>query len=249
MTDLFANISIGHENDWSTLEKRIIAGAQCNADAVIISKSTPALTIPQNKKYVSINSKWGNLPYIEVAKKSEIDELTVRKFNNLTEEIGIPVIWSITDTEAGHWVLENTECSNIKIHFESRNNFDLWKFCEERFGHVYVPYGGILETKKTKNWYDMDNVSVYHAAYKFPSQIEELNLQNIEILKDYSPRVGYEGRSPDIYPDCAVELKNVTYIEKYLGDEAGDLGEAVLTPERFYDLFVNLNQLEMANGK
>ena len=122
MTDLFANISIGHENDWSTLEKRIIAAAQCNADVVIISKSTPALTIPQNKKYVSINSKWGNLPYIEVAEKSEIDELTVRKFNNLTEEIGIPVIWSITDTEAGHWVLENTECSNIKIHFESRNN-------------------------------------------------------------------------------------------------------------------------------
>ena len=90
---------------------------------------------------------------------------------------------------------------------------------------------------------------MYHAAYKFPSQIEELNLQNIEILKDYSPRVGYEGRSPDIYPDCAVELKNVNYIEKYLGDEAGDLGEAVLTPERFYDLFVNLNQLEMAHGK
>jgi len=34
-----------------------------------------------------------------------------------------------------------------------------------------------------------------------------------------------------------------------LGDEAGDLGEAVLTPERFYDMFINLNQIEIANGK
>ena len=45
------------------------------------------------------------------------------------------------------------------------------------------------------------------------------------------------------------EIKNVDFIEKYLGDEAGDLGEAVLTPERFYDMFINLNQIEIANGK
>ena len=94
----------------------------------------------------------------------------------------------------------------------------------------------------------LDNVTVYHAAYKMPSTVEELSFDKIQILRDYSERVGYEGRSADIYPDCAVELMNVNFIEKYLGDEAGDLGEAVLTPERFYDMFINLNQLEIANG-
>ena len=94
-----------------------------------------------------------------------------------------------------------------------------------------------------------ENVSIYHAAYKLPSPIEALGLEKIEIIKEYSNRIGYEGRSADIYPDCAVELKNVDFIEKYLGDEAGDLGEAVLTPERFYDMFINLNQIEIANGK
>lgn len=248
MAELYANISIGHENDWSVLEKRIIAAAQCHSDAIVISKTTPEFTIPKNKKYVSINSKWGNLPYIDVAKRSEIDELNAHKFNKLVEEIGIPVIWSITDTEAGSWVLENTNCTNIKIHFESRNDWDLWRFCEDRFEQVTIPFGSILETIKPKLWKTKDHVSVYHAAYKMPSSIEDLNLDKIEILKEYSNRVGYEGRSSDIYPDCAVELKNISYIEKFLGDDAGDLGDAVLTPKRFYDMFINLNQLEIANG-
>lgn len=249
MADLYANISIGHENDWNTLETRIVAAAQCHSDAIVISKATPSLNIPDNKKYVSINSKWGYLPYLEVANKSEVDELTVRKINELTEEIGIPVIWSITDTEAGAWVLENTKCSEIKIHFDSRNDLDLWKFCEERFDHTIVPFGSIVETAKAKHWKLKKHITIYHAAYKMPSPIEALGLEKIELCKEYSDNVGYEGRSADIYPDCAVELKNVKFIEKYLGDEAGDLGDAVLTPERFYDMFINLNQIEIANGK
>lgn len=248
MAELYANISIGHENDWTVLEKRIIAAAQCHSDAVVISKSTPDFTIPENKKYVSINSKWGHLPYIEVAKKSEIDEFNAQKLNKLTEEIGIPVIWSITDSEAGHWVLENTNCSKIKIHFDSRNDWDLWVFCDLQFEEFILPFGNILETLKPKNWKSRKDVSVYHAAYKMPSPIEALGLDKLELLKEYSDRVGYEGRSSDIYPDCAVELKNINYIEKFLGDDAGDLGDAVLTPKRFYDMFINLNQLEIANG-
>ncbi len=248
MTDLYANISMGHENDWNTLERRIITAAQCHSDAIIISKCTPSIMIPKNKQYVSIDSKWGSRPYIEVAKKSEIDEINAHKIEKLTEEIGIPVIWSVTDTEAGAWVIENTSCSKVKIHFDARNNFDLWSFCKERFEHVIIPFGNILETIKPKHWYMLDNVTVYHAAYKMPSTVEELSFDKIQILRDYSERVGYEGRSADIYPDCAVELMNVNFIEKYLGDEAGDLGEAVLTPERFYDMFINLNQLEIANG-
>ena len=121
MAELYANISMGHENDWKVLEKRIIAAAQCHSDAIVISKSTPEFVIPENKKYVSIDSKWGNLAYIEVANRSEIDQLNAKKIKTLTEEIGIPVIWSVTDTEAGAWVLENTDCSLCAPEFEGVN--------------------------------------------------------------------------------------------------------------------------------
>ena len=50
MIDLYANISMGHENDFEVIKKRIIAAAQCNADAVVLSKATPKLSIPKNKQ-------------------------------------------------------------------------------------------------------------------------------------------------------------------------------------------------------
>ena len=52
MVKLYANIGVGHENDISVLKTRLIAAAQCNADAVVITKSTPALLIDENKKYI-----------------------------------------------------------------------------------------------------------------------------------------------------------------------------------------------------
>ena len=252
MIELYANIGIGHENDWDCLYGRIVAAAQCNADAIVMTKSTPKLAIPEHKKYLSISSKWGNLPYIEVAQKSEIDELTVRKFNKLTEEIGIPVIWCITDSEAGSWVKENTDCQHVKIHYDSTNDKETVDFCLNNFNKVmYAGHGEwkdhIISQCKNKN--DREKFSFYHATPKFPAKIEEINLNKmLDFVKLSDFKIGYEGRCEGIFPDCAVVFKNVDYIEKYLGDEES-FNSAVLTHQEFYDFFINMNQLEIANGK
>ena len=90
-------------------------------------------------------------------------------------------------------------------------------------------------------------VNLQHSTIKFPPQVEELNL---DVIEKYKSRphvgVGYEGRCEDIFPDCAVVFKNVDFIEKFLGDD--DSTGAVLSPQKFYDFFVNMNQLEIANG-
>jgi len=252
MIELYANIGIGHENDWQCIEKRIISAAQCNADAIILTKTTPILNIPENKRYVSISSKWGNLPYIEVANKSEIDLENIEKINKLTEQIGIPVIWCITDTEAGDWVKENTNCYDIKIHYDSANNKNLVNFCIDSFNTIRYPgVGNFIELllEKYPRSVDKEKISIYHAPKKFPCTIEEINLKKITEYKNIpNIKIGYEGRCPDIFPDCAVVFKDVNYIEKYLGDEE-EFNSTVLTPQKFYDFFINMNQLEIANGK
>jgi len=253
MIDLYANISIGHENDWGQIEKRIIAAAQCHADAVVMSKSTPHLSIPEHKKYVSIESKWGHLPYIEVAKRSELDSLTVRKFNDLTNQIGIPVIWSVTDTEAASWVKEHTEADMVKAHFEAADNEETLRFCAENFNQFICPGHNtelvkIIIEKYYRNLTHRKKLRLYHAPLKFPPQIEELELHKIdEMIDNFTCDVGYEARCEDIFPDCAVVFKNVDFIEKFLGDEE-EFNTAVLTPKKFYDFFINMNQLEIANG-
>ena len=252
MIKLYANIGMGHENDWQTIKSRVVAAAQCNADAIVMTKSTPRIAIPENKKYVGIESKWGYLPYLEVAEKSEIDDLNVSRFNKLVEQIGIPVIWCVTDIDAADWVITNTSNRDCKIHYDSRNdltlidfvfnNFNTVKYCgsDENVDLLYSKYN--RTQRETK-------LSIYHTADKFPTTIEALNLSRIEELKNKYPHasIGYEGRCEDIYPDCAVVLKNVDYVEKYLGDEE-EFNSAVLTHQKFYDFFINMNQLEVANG-
>lgn len=257
MIKLYANIGLAHENDWEVIKKRIVSAAQCNADAIIITKSSPRIVIPENKKYVSIESKWGSLPYVEVAEKSEIDDLNLRKIYELVEHIGIPLMWSITDTEAGEWVKEKTPCRDIKIHWDSRRDWELLKFAVLNFDNII--YGGYDNTCKQNIKMLLDNyltnankrkrLSLYHTSNKVPSEIEEINLNVIEqYRKDLHNdiKIGYEGRTSDIFPDCAVVFKNVDFIEKYLGDN--DSQGAILSPEKFYDFFVNMNQLEIANG-
>jgi len=253
MIDLYANIGIGHENDWEVLKSRIVAAAQCNADALVITKSTPSVIIPEHKKYLAIDSKWGELPYLEVANKSEIDELNIRKFNKLTEQIGIPVIWCITDTHAGDWVKEHTNCKDIKVHFDSQNNLELLEYCFYNFDKVRY-CGSDENIKILYNMYPSkslrrEKLFLYHTTIKFPPQVEELNLNRIDKLRKDFPdaSIGFEGRCEAIYPDCAVALKDINYIEKYLGDE-DEPNLAVLNHQKFYDFFVNMNQLEIANG-
>lgn len=248
--ELYANISIAHENDYSVLEKRIINAAQCNADAVVLSKSTPHLAIQPNKQYIQMESKWGTLPYIEVAKRSEVDEFTCEKILKLIDQIGIPLKWSVTDVTSAEWVRRHTGSEEIKIHYDSRNDQELVEYVADYF--KWITYGGnerlidLLLNKLNKPKFKK-RVKLYHSTAKFPPQIEELNL---DVLENYKSRphvgVGYEGRCEDIFPDCAVVFKNIDFIEKFLGDD--DSTGAVLSPKKFYDFFVNMNQLEIANG-
>jgi sialic acid synthase SpsE len=251
-TKLYANISFAHENDWSILEKRIISAAQCNADAIVISKATPSIVIPEEKKYVSINSKWGALPYIDVAKKSEISADHAYKISELTDHIGIPVIWSVTDADAASWVKENTNCQTVKIHYDYQHDWETVLYVVENFTNIIYANNEEIITRLLTNYLtvsrERSRLTLYHAGSKMPTNIENLQLSMIDKLKKHSVKVGYEGRAEGIYPDCAIPLKDIEYVEKYLGDD-DELNPLILTPEKFYDFFVNMNQIEIANGE
>jgi sialic acid synthase SpsE len=246
MVKLYANIGVAHENRLDVLEARLIAAAQCNADAVVISKSTPKLLIPEEKKYISIPSRWGHLPYIEVAKRSELDEHTAVEFARLAKNIGIPVIWSVTDSTAAEFVKEYCNATTIKLHHSAINIYELSRFCKDNFSKVIFNYkhlddANILFPHKHR-------VTVYYTTDEFPPNLEDMKLYNIDQLLKKTYIVGYESKDPGVFPSVTVAYKNVDYIEKYLGDEDSD-NASILTPQQFYDFFKNLEILEVANGK
>ena len=246
MAKLYANIGVAHENQFDVLEARLIAAAQCNADAVVISKSTPSLLIPHEKKYVSIPSRWGNLPYLEVAKRSELNSDTAQQISSLAKTIGIPVIWSVTDSQAAEFVKEHCGATSVKLHNSAINVYELSRFCKDNFKEIIFSYkhledADVLFPHKHK-------VTVYYTTDAFPPVTEELQLHTIDKLLAQKYRVGYESKDAGLFPSVAVAYKGVEFIEKYLGDPGSD-NASVLAPEQFYEYFKNLEIMDIADGK
>lgn len=243
---LYANIGVGHENDWDTLQNRLIAAAQCNADAVVINKSTPWIMVPDEKKYASVASKWGNLPFIEVAKRSELSEDNAKRLSELSDSIGIPIIWSITDSVAAEFVKEHCRADVVKLHYDSVDVYELCRFCKANFNHTIYSltqeefYGPLYGKRK-------QDYTVYHTTADFPPEKPELNFQIMDKYSGIGYNVGYEGREPGIFPAMSLVYKNLRHIEKYLGDDDSD-NPSVLTPAQFYDLFNSMLILEQANS-
>jgi sialic acid synthase SpsE len=246
MAKLYANIGVGHENKTSVLEARLIAAAQCNADAVVITKSTPSLLIPEEKKYVSIPSRWGHLPYLEVAKRSELDTDTATHIVALAERIGIPIVWCVTDSVAAEFVKEHCNATVVKLHHNAINVYELSRFCKNNFTEVifnlkHSDEYSLLYAKNRKG------LQIYYSTEEFPPSIEQLEYSKMDKLIKLGYTVGYESREPGVFPSVALAYKGVEFIEKYLGDEDSD-NASILTPEQFYDYYKNLEILEIANG-
>lgn len=237
---LYANIGLYHENDYNTLEERIISAAQCNADAVVLNKSTPRLVIPPEKQYVAFDSKWGTMPYVDAANKSEISTENIEKVSELTEKIGIPVIWSTTDSVAAETINEHTNCNTIKIHKDAVDIYELSRYCKEAFGHVIYNTEHYEEIKVLYgNGAKRKQYSIYYTTDSFPPTAEEINFSEMKTFINAGVKTGYEGREAGIFPCLALGYYGVDYIEKYIGNE--NTGhESILTPAQFYDLFNSL---------
>jgi sialic acid synthase SpsE len=248
MTKLYANISVDHQNQNHILEGRIVAAAQCNADAVVIHKTTPGLIIPEEKKYVPVSSRWGTISYIDFAKRCELDDECVDHIIQLCRQIGIPIIWCVTDNTSAEYIKNHTDCDTIKIHSSSVNIDDLAVFCSNNFDHVIYPH--TLEEytlsyyKKSK---DKNKYSLYYTPSGDVINLETLNFKILDSLTHSHLNVGYESRTNTLFPCVATAYKGIEYIEKYLGD-ADNSNDSVMSPQQFYDLYKNLEILEIAHG-
>lgn len=247
MTAIYANISIGHENEWSVIEKRVIAAAQCNADAVIMSKSTPHLVIPGSKKYVAIETKWGTLPYLDAANRSEITYETTTQLAELCEQIGIPLIFSVTDSTAASFIKEVINPDIIKLHRDAIDLPELVTYVKQNFDNMIVSETHLPHVQKLYPNPRDKTLQVYVTTDEFPPSIQELQYYRIDALAQQGYNVGYEGREAGIFPVAALAYKPVKWIEKYLGEPDSDTA-SILTPEQFYDLFNTVHIMEQAYG-
>jgi|TARA_R110000803_G_scaffold41704_6_gene89643 sialic acid synthase SpsE len=245
---LYANIGIGHENDIDILKQRVVSAATGNADAVVLSKSTPTKVVPANKKYVPIVSKWGTMAYIDVAKRSELTPANAIEITRFCDDIGIPLIWSVTDDQAASWVREHCNATTLKLHYDAINPIDLIQYAKDNFEHVIYSHQYVHDVLRYYVKAKRNKFTIYYASKEFPPKIDELELGHIDHLQHTFPDItlAYESREAGIFPGIAVAYKGVTFIEKYLGDNDSD-NPCILTPQQFYDFWNSMNIMYDAN--
>ena len=247
MTQIYANIGHSHENDIDLLKQRVVAAAECNADAVIINKSTPHLVIPEDKKYVALDTPWGTLPYIDLAKRSEISFENAEALQSHCDSIGIPIIWSVTDTYAAEFVVELGATDTIKLHNDTVNDDELVRYCIAEFEHCLfnVKQFDLVTALSGTTPRDRQSYSFYYTTDSFPPELTDLKLSTIDQYTQKGFSTGYEGREPGIFPALALGYRGVSHIEKYLGEPDSDM-PSILTPAQFYDLFNSVHTMEQA---
>lgn len=247
-TKIYANIGFAHENDWEVIQQRVISAAQCNADAVVFNKSTPHIMVPEEKKYVALDTKWGTMPYIEVAKRSELSSENAERLVDFTNEIGIPLIWSITDSEAGDFIREIGASETVKLHNDAVDTDELVRYCKDRFSHAIFNINDyeLVTSLYGSRALDKKHYSFYYTTAEFPPKPTELKLSNLDWYIKNEFQIGYEGREAGIFPTIALGYRGVSFIEKYLGDDDSD-NPSILTPAQFYDLFNSLLVMEDAD--
>lgn len=246
MAKLYANISIDHQNRSEILESRIVTAAQCNADAVIITKSNPVYIIPDQNKYAPKESRWGNISYIDYARRCEVSADECKHLTDLCSHIGIPLIWSITDLDSAEFIKEYSNADTVKIHALAPDKESLGKFCFENFNHVIYHYSQEEQIKDRYIFKTREKYSIYYSV-ESNSSLEELRLSTIDRLVSAHVKVGYESIFPGVFPCVATAYKGVDYIEKFLGED--DSNPSICSPSQLYDFFKNLEILELANGK
>ena len=147
-----------------------------------------------------------------------------------------------------YYIKNHTDCDTIKIHSSSVNLDDLAVFCSNNFDHVIYPH--TLEEyilsyyKKSK---DKNKYSLYYTPLGDVINLETLNFKILDSLKHSHLNVGYESRTNTLFPCVATAYKGIEYIEKYLGD-TDNSNDSVMNPQQFYDLYKNLEILEIAHG-
>lgn len=236
---IFANISVGHENSKSVLDGRIVAAAQCNVDAIVLTKTTPRLLIEEEKKYVAIQSKWGTKPYLEVANLSELNKDTTQHVTDLCESIGIPLIWSVTDIDALQFVTEHSKVNEVKIHNDCIDSDLLIAHCNQHVSYAHYPQH-VLDTvihyykKKVKRF------SVYHTTKMYAPEIDQLELSKLDKLKFLNYTTGYESKEAGIFPAMSTMYKGIDYLEVHLGEDEENM-PGQLTPHQLFDLWNSCN--------
>lgn len=256
---IVAEISGNHAGSLNLLKKTILKAKESGADAVKIqSYEAETLTLNSKNKHFLINDKsiWKGKNLFELYKKAQTPFKWHKEIFSFAKKNNIVCFSAPFDLKAIQ-VLKKLNCPIYKIASPEIEDEILIESIAKLRKPIIISTGIATEEnikkavnicKRNKNF----EVILLNCISSYPAKINELNLNHIDILKKYSPLVGYSDHSQTDEANIISVAKGAKVIEKHFilnkKINSPDLTFSY-DPNQFKNLVKKIRETEIMLGK
>ncbi len=218
---IIAEMSANHEQDFEKAKDIIYASKESGADCIKLQTYTPdTLTINSNADYFKIKGGiWNGQIYYDLYKLAYMPWEWQVQLKELAESIGIDFL--------------STAYDESSVDFLESLNVDMYKIASFEICHIPL-LNKIIETKKpvilSTGMATGKEISIaeflfaikeiphclLHCLSNYPAKAEDMNLNNISILKEnYKCLIGFSDHSLGYLSSCMAVTLGAKVIEKH----------------------------------
>ena len=217
---LIAEIGINHNGSVNEAKKLIDLAKKYNFDCVKFQKRDLNICMPEDQKYISRETPWGYISYLDYKKKIELNEKQYAELLKYCKKINIGMFTSCWDVNSlGQMKKFNFKYN--KIASAMVTNLTFLKLVAKERKKTFISTGmctmkdiinAVKIFKKNKcSFVLMHSISIY------PCEEQLLNLNLILTLKNkFKCEVGYSGHETTVSPSIAAYFLGADYIERHI---------------------------------
>ena len=217
---LIAEIGINHNGSVNEAKKLIDLAKKYNFDCVKFQKRDLNICIPEDQKYISRETPWGYISYLDYKKKIELNEKQYAELLKYCKKINIGMFASCWDANS----LSQMKKFNFKYNKVASamvTNLTFLKLVAKERKKTFISTGmctmkDIINAVKIFKKYKCSFV-LMHSISIYPCEEQLLNLNLILTLKNkFKCEVGYSGHETSVSPSIAAYFLGADYIERHI---------------------------------
>jgi N-acetylneuraminate synthase len=249
---IVAEIGINHNGDMATCKKLIDSAFYTGCDAVKFQKRTvdvvyspEELARPRETPFGATNG--------DLKRGLEFGQAEYEEIDRYCRDKGITWYASAWDEESVDF-LEQFDPVCYKIASASLTDDNLLRH-HRQYGRPIVLSTGMSSLEEIDHAVDVlgtDDLILLHCTSTYPSQVQELSLSVIQVLKDrYRVPVGYSGHEVGLAPSVAAAVLGACMIERHITLDRAMWGSdqaASVEPQGFARMIKDIRAIETAMG-
>jgi len=225
-----AEIGINHNGDLQITKRLIDAAFACDWQCVKFQKRNPDICVPDDQKDIMRDTPWGRMTYLEYKHRIEFGKKEYDYIDKYCREKSISWSASVWDLDSLDFI-QKYDVPFIKIPSAMLTNDELLEAVMATEKNIVLSTGmssieeidhAVMILKNGDSYYRQKdyyhaNFTLLHCNSTYPAPEEDLNLNNIKMLKDrYHVPIGYSGHEEDLEASMIAVVLGATIIERHV---------------------------------